>query len=158
MIIRPYRAADKQACLDAFKSNMPESFTLSEMSDFEIWLDEQTSTEASNDDTIAEQYFVAEKDHHVVGCGGYYIDLARKEGTMTWGLVNKTNQKQSIGKELFQYRLQAIHSICSQCTVYLDTTQHVYRFFAKWGFVITKITKDYYAKGLDRYDMILKQD
>ena len=39
--------------------------------------------------------------------------------------------------------------------VLLDTSQHTFGFFEKLGFVTTKITKDGYTLGLNRYDMKL---
>ena len=38
--------------------------------------------------------------------------------------------------------------------VLIDTTQFSYPFFEKFGFETTKITKDFYAAGMDRYDMV----
>ena len=40
----------------------------------------------------------------------------------------------------------------------LNTTQYTFEFYQKFGFNITKITKDYYRVGLDRYDMIKYQN
>lgn len=156
MIIRPYTIADKAACLEAFKSNMPEYFAAAELPDFESWLDEQAKQTTATPGNVTEQYFVIEKSAKVIGCGGYYIDLPKQTAIMTWGLVNRAFHRQGIGKELFQYRITAIQSICSTCKIILDTSQYAFPFFQKWGFTITKISKDFYAKGIDRYDMELK--
>jgi [ribosomal protein S18]-alanine N-acetyltransferase len=59
-------------------------------------------------------------------------------------------------EQSFQYRIALIKSISPGCTIVLDTSQHAYPFFQKLGFVIMKITRDFYAKGIDRYDMELK--
>lgn len=157
MNFRPYTAADREACLDAFKSNMPKFFALSEVPDFEKWLDEQEGRMEAVKDHPTEQYYVALKDGHVVGCGGYFIDTASNKATMTWGLMHNALHKQGLGKELFLYRLKVIQTICPGCMVALDTSQHSYPFFQKLGFVVTKIIPDFYAPGIDRYDMVLQQ-
>ena len=72
---------------------------------------------------------------------------------MTWGLVHNSFHKQGIGKSLLLHRIAAIRVVCPQCCIGLDTSQHSYPFFQKLGFVVTKITRDYYGKDLDRYDM-----
>jgi len=38
----------------------------------------------------------------------------------------------------------------------MDTTQFSYSFFEKYGFKIEKITENFYALGMHRYDMVLK--
>lgn len=157
MVIRPYTPADKQACIDAFNSNVPKFFALAEVPDFEQWLDEQESRIAAERNSN-EQYYVAELDNNIVGCGGYFIDPEKQKAIMTWGLVHHSLHKQGLGKELFLYRLAVIKSVCPDCTVTLDTSQHSYPFFQKLGFVVTKITNNFYAPGIDRYDMVLEKE
>ncbi len=156
MVFRPYTASDREACLAAFKSNMPKFFALSELPDFEKWLDEQESRMTTVQDHSREQYYVALQNDHVVGCGGYFIEPDYSKAIMTWGLVHNALHKQGLGKELFLHRLAVIRSICPACTVTLDTSQHSYPFFQKLGFVVTKITPNFFAPGIDRYDMLLQ--
>jgi ribosomal-protein-alanine N-acetyltransferase len=156
MIIRPYSATDKTDCLEAFKSNMPEYFAPAELPDFESWLDQQAEPPAGDETKSKEQYYVAERAGKVIGCGGYYIDLTTQKAIMTWGMVLRSLHRQGIGKQLFEYRIALIKSISPGCIIVLDTSQHAYPFFQKLGFTITKITRDFYAKGIDRYDMELK--
>lgn len=158
MLFRPYTAADREACLDAFKSNMPKFFAPSELPDFEKWLDEQESRMAAVQSNPTEQYYVALQGNKVVGCGGYFIEPDYSKAIMTWGLVHNALHKQGLGKELFLYRLLVIRSISPACTVTLDTSQHSYPFFQKLGFVVTKITPNFFAPGIDRYDMVLQQN
>ena len=35
-------------------------------------------------------------------------------------------------------------------------SQHTYRFFEKFGFIVKQISKNGFGEGLDKYDMILK--
>ncbi|MDR6647920.1 GNAT family N-acetyltransferase [Chitinophaga ginsengisegetis] len=156
MIIRPYTPSDKPACVAAFKSNMPGFFAPAELPDFEEWLRKQDTRYTSPQKNNNEQYYVATLEEQVIGCGGYYIDTAKQEASMTWGLITHALHKQGYGKQLFLYRVHVIQSICPLCRIRLDTTQHSYPFFGKLGFVVTSITKDSYGPGLDRYDMELK--
>jgi N-acetylglutamate synthase-like GNAT family acetyltransferase len=156
MIIRPYTPSDKPACIAAFKSNVPGFFSPAELPGFEEWLREQDARYTSPKKNNNEQYYVATLEEQVIGCGGYYIDIAKQEAAMTWGLITHALHKQGYGKKLFLYRVNVIQSICPLCRIRLDTTQHSYPFFLKLGFVVTNITKDSYGPGLDRYDMELK--
>jgi predicted GNAT family N-acyltransferase len=155
MNFRPYTAADRQACIDAFMSNVPTFFALSELPDFEKWLDEQVSRMAAVAHHPTEQYYVVLKDNQVVGCGGYYIEPDYSKAGLTWGLLHSSFHKQGLGKDLYLHRIKAIQAICPTCIIRLDTTQHTYTFFEKWGFVVTKITPEFYAPGIHRYDMEL---
>ena len=42
----------------------------------------------------------------------------------------------------------------NNCDIELNTTQKTFKFYEKFGFDVIKITPNYYAKGLDRYDML----
>ena len=42
--------------------------------------------------------------------------------------------------------------------IHLDTSQHTYRFFEKFGFSVNQISKNGYGEGLDKYDMTLNKD
>ena len=54
---------------------------------------------------------------------------------------------------LLEFRIQKIQSLSPQAQIKLDTSQYSYLFFDKMGFKLTAITRDFYGKGLDRYDM-----
>ncbi|MBC9929106.1 GNAT family N-acetyltransferase [Chitinophaga qingshengii] len=152
MIIRPYTAADKPACLAAFRSNMPKFFAPGELTDFDTWLEEQGKRDLSDRN---ECYYVLALNNEIIGCGGYYI---RGNGTaiMTWGLLHQQYHKQGWGKKLLLHRVAVIREICPSCTIQLDTSQHSAPFFEKLGFEVTKITPDFFGPGLDRYDMELR--
>lgn len=153
MTIRPYTAADKPACLDAFHSNMPQFFAAEELKDFEQWLDIQAQRDLADK---SECYYVIEVNTQVIGCGGYYVRPDQATAVMTWGMLHRQHHKQGWGRQLFQYRVAVIKEVCPACTIQLDTTQHSAPFFRKMGFAVTKVTADFYGPGLDRYDMELK--
>jgi ribosomal-protein-alanine N-acetyltransferase len=156
MMIRPYHRADRDGCIDIFKSNTPQFFDVTELAGLENWLtgkDEGRHSYKSNSD---ERFFVAEAGDRLVACGGYYIPSAEKRANMVWGMVHRDHHKQGTGRELLLYRMKQIQGSYPGFAITLDTTQHTYGFFQKLGFITTRVQNDFYGKGLDRYDMILK--
>ncbi len=154
MIIRPYQSSDRQSCLNIFKSNMPKFFAPKELPLFEKCLDNLEKGEPLFKNAINERYFVAVISNNIVACGGYYILKNENRGNMVWGMVDKNFHKMGIGRQLLEYRIQEIKKLNPNNLVSLDTSQHSYAFFEKLGYKTTKITKDFYGIGLDRYDMI----
>jgi N-acetylglutamate synthase-like GNAT family acetyltransferase len=96
---------------------------------------------------------VTELDGKTIACGGFYIVKDMPIANMAWGMVNKKNHRQGFGKQLFQFRVEQVNKLFPQHIIVLDTSQHTYNFFIQFGFSVTKITKDGYGPGLDRYDM-----
>ena len=62
------------------------------------------------------------------------------------------------GSHSLKYRLNHIIRNYPEIEIHLDTSQHTYRFFEKFGFIVEQITKNGYGEGLDKYDMILNRD
>lgn len=153
MTIRRYEAADRQACIAIFKSNMPQFFAPSELGDFEFWLDGQDAGMVVYREAMAEHYYVAEQDGSIVACGGFFIPKDSTMANMTWGMVDQWLHRQGIGSRMFRHRLQQIRTLYPGYAVSLDTTQYSYSFFEKEGFRVIKITNDFYAPGMHRYDM-----
>ena len=152
--IRPYVEKDEIDCLLAFKSNVPQYFTEGEVLDFQAFLknDIQPTSKAYTGGIC--QYFVILFQQKIVGCGGFSDRYNNQNITLTWGLIHKDFHKMGLGKALLLYRLNEIKRIFPGLPVSIDTTQFSYPFFEKFGFNTTKITLDYYTKGLDRYDMV----
>lgn len=72
------------------------------------------------------------------------------------GLIDNNYQKLGFGEALILHRINVIKSYYPHHSIMIDTSQYSSGFFEKYGFVKTEITKDHYAIGLDRYEMILK--
>jgi len=157
MKIRYYNQKDYNACIDIFKSNRPVYFAADKLPIFENWLNRQSDKRHSNKKVGAEHFYVLENDGQVTACGGFYILLDTPVAGMAWGMVHSRYRKQGLGKILFEYRINQVRIIYPQRDIILDTTQHTYRFFEKQGFSTTQIRKDFYEKGMDRYDMVLNQ-
>ncbi|MBV9788017.1 MAG: GNAT family N-acetyltransferase [Chloroflexi bacterium] len=147
MQIRLYQPSDKSACLDVFISNVPTFFADHEYAEFAAFLDTLPG---------AGHYLVVESAQSaIVGCGGYFLNADRTIAGLMWGMVHRNYHRQGLGRALLLARLSAICDEQQAQSIELDTSQHSYGFFATLGFQVTKIQRDGYAPGLDRYDMHL---
>jgi N-acetylglutamate synthase-like GNAT family acetyltransferase len=151
-IIRPYNKEDRLFCMEAFKSNVPLYFTKEEVGDYENFLIKNEN----KDESEKAIYFVILHDEKVIGCGGFGEKENTNIVTLAWGLIHNDYHKKGFGKALLLYRFEEIKKLFPNFPVVIDTTQFSYPFFEKFGFEITKITNDYYAEGMHRYDMRLK--
>ena len=156
--IRPYEKADKEACLLAFKSNIPLYFTEEEVNDFESFLERYQDPDSSMNVKKLTYYYVVVLNGEVIGCGGFGDKDHTQVITLAWGLIHQAFHKNHFGEKLLSFRLAQIKQHHPKASVFIDTVQHTFQFFEKFGFKTTKITKDYYALGLDRYDMVLENN
>jgi GNAT superfamily N-acetyltransferase len=142
--VRPYILSDKDACLSIFDGNVPEYFDASERAAFATFLDGPRG-----------EYFAIEQDGAVIGCGGFAKE-DRGQARFTWGMVDRPLHGEGLGRLLAEYRLQAIEDAGVFSEVELFTTQIVAPFFVKLGFAIEGVTKDGFAPGMDKVQMIRK--
>lgn len=156
MNIIEYHPGLRQACLALFDSNTPAFFAPQERAEFIDWLGKMETDRRK--ESGACYYYVAEEAGEPVACGGFYISPDGWNARMAWGMVGRSWHKKGIGREFLNFRIRRIRQLFPHCSIALDTTQHSYKFFEKQGFVVSKITPDYYAPGLDRYDMDLRGD
>ncbi|NML20000.1 GNAT family N-acetyltransferase [Pseudoflavitalea sp. G-6-1-2] len=153
--IVPYSKAYREGCMAAFLSNVPKFFATEEIAQFGTWLDHMEGATIEYPDSES-LYFVVLHNQEVIGCGGFGYSEATKKAVLAWGLVHSEYHKKNIGRKLLEFRLERIASLYPGATLWLDTTQHSYPFFEKFGFTIQQFTEDGYAKGMHRYDMIWK--
>ena len=73
---------------------------------------------------------------------------------MAWGMVDNALHKRGYGAQLLEYRINKMSELFPDTPVVLDTTQHSFGFFEKFGFSTVKVTNDFYAPGMHRYDMV----
>ncbi len=149
-IIRIYSKNDEFDCLDAFKSNVPDYFTIEEIIEFQNFL-QKVEIE---DNRI--HFYVVVYDEKVIGCGGFGDKNNNEIISLTWGLVHKAYHKMGFGEILLLHRLEQIKKLKPGLPLIVDTTQYSFGFFEKYGFETTKITNDYYTIGMHRYDMVFK--
>ncbi|MDR6804932.1 N-acetylglutamate synthase-like GNAT family acetyltransferase [Dyadobacter sp. BE34] len=152
MTIRPYQASDYSGCIRAFEGNHPEFFADHEKAEFQELLN--GLSESNKEEPVC--YYVVEIENQIAACAGFYFpDNQPATAGLVWGMVAREFHRKGIGKQLLTFRLNKIQELRPGASVILDTTQLSFPFFEKLGFRITQITKDFYAPGLDRYDMIL---
>ena len=147
MRIVPYDSKYFENCIKIIQSNTPKYIDDNEHSDYKNYL--------SRNDKI---YFVLFKNSDIMACGGYGVNKSGTKAGLSWGLVHSQHHNKGYGSELLKYRLNHIKINYPNTEIHLDTSQHTYRFFEKFGFIVEQILKNEYRVGLDRYDMVLKSD
>ncbi len=100
-------------------------------------------------------YFVLFDSNEVKACGGYHVNEKKSIERLSWGMVHRQFHKRGFGKQLLKFRLQKLRTDFPGVDIMLDTSQHTYRFFERFGFEVEHITPDGYGVGLDRYEMRL---
>lgn len=148
--IRPCKPSDNEKCLKAFESNVPTFFAKDEVVEFKEFLSKLENG------SIQTKFFVIAIIDEVIGCGGFGDKNNTGVVSLAWGLIHKNYHKQGFGEKLLRFRLELINETFPNLPVIVDSTQFANGFFEKFGFQTTKITQDFYAKGLHRHDMVLK--
>jgi len=141
MNIRKYSANDTLDCINIFLSNRPKYFAVHELELFKKWLDKNE-----------KNYYILEEDGKAAGCCGF--EVRNHCAFIAWHMVHNDLHEKGHGSAILNYTLKRIISKVNW--IALDTSQHTYKFYEKFSFRVDKIIKNYYAKGLDRYDMSMQ--
>lgn len=144
--IRDYRTSDHTKLIEILKSNVPKYFAASEIKDFQYYLENEI-----------EQYFVIEHNGVIIGSGGINFANNNTIGRISWDLIDPKFQKMGVGRKLLQHRLEKLKAITTLESITVRTSQFVYQFYEKNGFVLQSIKHDYWAEGFDLYEMIYKK-
>ena len=142
--IRPYEKSDKADVINLFRLNTPLYFSSEEEEDLIYFLENER-----------EQYYVVSINKEIVGCGGYNLSEDKSTGIICWDIVHPNFQGKSIGRNLLNYRITQIKNVKSIRKITVRTSQLVYPFYEKQGFVIVEIVQDYWSKGFHLYRMEL---
>lgn len=146
MNIRPFTAADHDACMALFVDLIPVFFIKEEIPQFDTWLRSMPS-----------RYYVVTNGGQVLGCGGIAL---KKDGTtaiLCWGLISKDHHRRGIGSLLLNHRIEQIAQAYPQTKqVYLETSHVVQPFYQKHGFEVLQIIQNKIAQGLHQVDMVRK--
>ena len=129
-------------CLSILKSNTPEFIDTTEKSLFINFLSRKEIV-----------YFVLFESEELIGCGGYGYDNKKNSVILSWGLIHNQFHKMGFGTHLLQYRIKQIVKNYPNSNIILDTSQKTYKFYERFNFKVDNITRNFYGKGLDRYDM-----
>jgi ribosomal protein S18 acetylase RimI-like enzyme len=142
--IRPYEKSDKAGVINLFLLNTPNYFSQEEEDGLIYFLENERV-----------QYYVVSINKEIVGCGGYNFSEDKSTGIICWDIVHPNFQGKSIGRNLLNYRITQIKNVKSIRKITVRTSQLVYRFYEKHGFVLLEIVPDYWSKGFDLYRMEL---
>ena len=148
--IKKYSTSDYYQCVNIFKSNIPEYFAKDELSDFQDYI----KNISKKKDGWTDSFYILKRDKKIVGCAGLGLNKSKKIATLSWGMVDKNYHRNGIGTQLTNYRLNLLQSYKLDLKIRLDTSQHSYLFYEKFGFKIEDIEKDGYEKGMHKYNMV----
>jgi [ribosomal protein S18]-alanine N-acetyltransferase len=143
--IRPYLPTDRDALFELLRLNTPTYFAPEEETDLALYMREHL-----------EDYFVAELNELVVGAGGINYFDQQTWARLSWDLVHPDYQGQGIGRELALHRLAKLRSLPFMQWVQVRASQLVYPFYQKLGFVLEKVEKDFWAPGIDLYQLNMR--
>lgn len=142
VFIRAYKDHDKDSILNLLKLNTPKYFAPEEEKDLIYYLENEI-----------EFYFVMEFENEIIGCGGFNFSDDRSIGKISWDIIHPGFQGKSLGSLLLNYRIKKLKQFIGLETITVRTSQHVYQFYEKSGFILVDKVKDYWAKGFDLYKM-----
>ena len=148
--IKKYSTSDYDQCVNIFKSNIPEYFAKDELSDFQDYIKNISKTK----DGWTDSFYILKRDKKLVGCAGLGLNKSKKIATLSLVMVDKNYHRNGIGTQLTNYRLNLLQSYKLDLKIRLDTSQHSYLFYEKFGFKIEDIEKDGYEKGMHKYNMV----
>jgi N-acetylglutamate synthase-like GNAT family acetyltransferase len=131
MDVRPYREADRAACLQVIESLTPHLTEPGLRPRFEEFLDRP-----------AGRYFVLEHEDAIAGCGGFAISPDGDTATLLWGMIRNDVRKLGLGRFLLLYRIREIGRAGNIRLVRAETPPASAGFFEKQGFRVEAVTAD----------------
>jgi predicted GNAT family N-acyltransferase len=141
----PYSPADREFCVEIFRSNIPKYFDENETAEYSNYLDNY----------VSDNYWCAYDGQELVGAGGIWI---RPDGIgrLVWGIIHLRQHRKGYGRQLLHFRLKKLASTPSLEIVQLDTGQHNPGFFNRFGFQEFSVKQDHYGPGLHSHEMELR--
>lgn len=139
---RPYRDADRQACISIFDANCPEFFAPNERQEFEEFLER-----------ISGDYEVCEVDGEVLGAFGLFVDSENMK-RLNWILLDPQSQGIGVGSSIMERVIQMGRTTQTKA-VKIAASHKSAPFFARFGASTTSLTKNGWGPGMDRVDMEL---
>src|SRR5690606_24539080 len=140
--LRPYRSNDYDKLCEILTLNIPKYFAAQELADFKKYLTEEI-----------ENYYVAEIDHTLVGCGGINYMHADHVALISWDIIHPAHHGKGIGKRLLNHRIQHIRDNHPLYKIVVRTSQLAYLFYEKQGFKLLGMHSDFWAYGYEMYKM-----
>lgn len=144
--IRAFEPRDTEDLLNLLRLNTPAYFAPEEETDLANYLQYE-----------AHNYFVIEAEKQIVGGGGFNLLDEGHLARISWDIIHPLQQGKSMGSALLNYRLQKLATIKGIDKTEVRTSQHVWKFYEKNGFVLEEIIENYWAPGFDLYRMTYKK-
>jgi len=144
MLLRTYGPADHEQIIGLFLLNTPRYFHPQELQYFRHFLKENMDT---------DPYYVLEENGLVVASGGYYIK--NNVGGLSWFMVHPDHHRKGLGSQLARHHLQILKD-SNLDKIVVDTSQLVYPFYEKFGFVLLGTTLNHWGPGMHLYSMELE--
>lgn len=141
--IERYSAEHRVALIEMFRLHVPEYFAAEEEKDLIMYLD-----------NFADNLFVYIKDGIMAGCGGHNIDGTT--GKLSWYITHPDYCGTGVGTALAVHNLQLMKNDKNLERIIVRTSQFAYKFYERIGFELISVQNDYWAKGLDLYEMELQ--
>ncbi|RWX03678.1 GNAT family N-acetyltransferase [Flavobacterium cerinum] len=142
MTIRKYLLSDDDNIISLLRLNTPKYFAPEEEQDLRDYFANHI-----------DHYYVVEDNGTIIGSGGFNLTNEGKNAAISWDIIHPDYQGKGVGKQLTQYRIDRIKEIDTVENISVRTSQLVFKFYEKFGFVLKEIAKDYWAKGIDMYRM-----
>jgi ribosomal-protein-alanine N-acetyltransferase len=147
MKIRRYKDSDKTNILGLLRLNTPEYFSPAEEESLMYYLDDHGA-----------HYYVVLSGNEILAGGGF--NLSDEPGTVriAWDIVHPQYHGKGLGSELIKFRIQRIKEKEGVKRISVRTSQFAYQFYARFGFELKEIIKDFWAEGFDLYRMDCAMD
>lgn len=137
--IEEYNDKDREALLNIFRLNVPGYFAAEEEEDLIMFLD-----------NYADNFYVCKEESKLIGCGGH--NMKDDLGILSWYIVHPHYQKKGVGRQLVDYNIAELKRKGYK-KIRVRTSQFTDKFYEKFGFTLKRIEKDFWAKGIDLYEM-----
>jgi len=141
-IIRKYQQDDRETLLDLLRLNTPQYFDPTEEPDFSEYLASRK-----------EEYYIIESSGRILGSGGINFFPESGLARISWDMVHPEFHGKGIGKMLVEHRIERIRQHPGMREAVVRTSQYAWRFYEKCGFTLVTVQKDFWAKGIDLYQM-----
>lgn len=142
IVIREYTVDDFNNLCELLKLNIPTYFAMEEFTDFEKYLKDEI-----------ENYYVAEWDGNIVGCGGINFNRNENIALISWDIMHPNYQGKGVGSIMLKHRLNFIKQHFPSYKIMVRTSQLVYKFYEKHGFHLLEKHSNFWAEGFDMYKM-----
>lgn len=140
--IREYRPEDENKIMEVFLENVPKYFAAHEAEEFRMFLREGPSN-----------YYLILVSGNITGAGGFDFTADRQSAYLCWGFLAPAYHGKGIGRQLLDFRIKKISGNEHVTSLKVRTSQLAYKFFERNGFVLKQVVENFWAEGLDLYDM-----